>query len=293
MEIVLKRGGLTARVDTLGGELVSLRDAEGTEYIWGGDPAYWSGRNPILFPIVGGLKDGAVRIGGKPYQMDRHGFARRMEFAVAEQGDDHAELELRETAETLTRYPFPFSLRVRHQLTEDGFFTEFRVMNPGDASMPFCIGGHTAFRCPLSEGEKFEDYRLVFEKAEDTRSILPGPGGCLCHDKPGPALSGTDIRLDHQIFDRVDTLIYDGLGSKTVSLRHDATGRGVRVDFSEFPMVAFWTMPGVRAPYICIEPWQGCAAFDNESGDFTDKPHCVILGPGESKRLRYTVSLLR
>lgn len=292
MEIVLKHGGLTARVDTLGGELVSLRDAEGTEYIWGGDPAYWSGRNPILFPIVGALKDGAVRIGGQSYQMDRHGFARRMEFAVAEQGDDYAELELRETAETLTRYPFPFSLRVRHQLTGDGFFTQFQVTNPGEAPMPFCIGGHTAFCCPLSEGEKFEDYRLVFEKAEDTRSILPGPGGCLCHDKPGPALSGTDIRLDHQIFDRVDTLIYDGLGSKTVSLRHDATGRGVRVDFSEFPMVAFWTMPGVRAPYICIEPWQGCAAVDNESGDFTDKPHCVILGPGESKSLRYTVSLL-
>ena len=90
----------------------------------------------------------------------------------------------------------------------------------------------------------------------------------------------------------MDTLIYDGLRSKTVSLRHDGTGRGVRVDFSEFPMVAFWTMPGVRAPYICIEPWQGCAAVDNESGDFTDKPHRVILEPGESKRLRYTVSLL-
>ena len=293
MQIVLKRGGLTALADTMGGELVSLRDAAGTEYIWGGDPAYWSGRNPILFPIVGGLKDGTVRIGGKPYQMDRHGFARRMEFSVVGQGDDYAELELGETAETLARYPFPFSLRVRYQLTEDGFFTQFRVMNTGTAPMPFCIGGHTAFRCPLAEGEKFEDYRLVFDRAEDTHSILPGSGGCLCHDKPGPALTGTDIRLDHQIFDQVDTLIYDGLRSKTVSLRHDATGRGVRVDFSEFPMVAFWTMPGVRAPYICIEPWQGCAAVDNESGDFTDKPHCAVLGPGESKCLRYTVSLLK
>ena len=99
MQIVLKRGSLTALADTMGGELVSLRDAAGTEYIWEGDPAYWSGRNPILFPIVGGLKDGTVRIGGKPYQMDRHGFARRMEFSVVGQGDDYAELELGETAE--------------------------------------------------------------------------------------------------------------------------------------------------------------------------------------------------
>ena len=292
MEIVLKHSGLTARVDTMGGELVSLRDAGGTEYIWGGDPAYWSGRNPILFPIVGALKDGAVRIGGKSYQMDRHGFARRMEFAAVEQGADYAELELRDTAETLARYPFPFSLRVRHQLTQDGFFTRFRVANTGTESMPFCIGAHTAFRCPLAEGEKFEDYRLVFDRVEDTRSILPGPGGCLCHDRPGPALSGPDIHLDHQIFNRVDTLVYDGLRSKTVSLRHDGTGRGVRVDFSEFPMVAFWTMPNAQAPFICIEPWQGCGAFDNESGDFTDKPHCVVLTPGESRSMRYTVSLL-
>ena len=292
MKIALKHGGLTALVDTMGGELVSLRDAGGTEYIWDGDPAYWSGRNPILFPIVGALKDGTVRIGGKSYQMERHGFARRMEFAAAEQGGTYAELELRETAETLARYPFPFLLRVRHEMTEDGFFTEFRVTNTGTAPMPFCIGAHTAFRCPLAAGEKFEDYCLVFERPEDTRSILPGPGGCLCHDKPGPALSGTEIRLDHRIFDQVDTLIYDGLRSKTVSLRHDGTGRGVRVDFSEFPMVAFWTMPGVRAPYICIEPWQGCAAVDNESGDFTDKPYCAVLTPGESRRLRYTVSLL-
>ena len=292
MEIVLKHSGLTARVDTMGGELVSLRDAGGTEYIWGGDPAYWSGRNPILFPIVGALKDGAVRIGGKSYQMDRHGFARRMEFAAVEQGADYAELELRDTAETLARYPFPFSLRVRHQLTQDGFFTRFRVANTGTESMPFCIGAHTAFRCPLAEGEKFEDYRLVFDRVEDTRSILPRPGGCLCHDRPGPALSGPDIRLDHQIFNRVDTLVYDGLRSKTVSLRHDGTGRGVRVDFSEFPMVAFWTMPNAQAPFICIEPWQGCGAFDNESGDFTDKPHCVVLTPGESRSMRYTVSLL-
>ena len=292
MEIVLKHGGLTAQVDTMGGELVSLRDAEGTEYIWGGDPAYWSGRNPILFPIVGGLKDGTVDIGGKSYEMARHGFARRMEFAVVEQGEAYAEVELGETAETLARYPFPFSLRVRHQLTEDGFFTEFRVTNTGTVPMPFCIGGHTAFRCPLAEGEKFEDYRLVFDRTEDTHSILPGAGGCLCHDRPGPALNGTDIRLDHGIFNQVDTLIYDGLRSRTVSLRHDGTGRGIRVDFSEFPMVAFWTMPGVQAPYICIEPWQGCGAVDNESGDFTDKPHCVVLEPGESKRLRYIVSLL-
>lgn len=293
MQIKLRRGGLTALADTMGGELVSLRDWQGTEYIWGGDPAYWSGRNPILFPIVGGLKDGKVEIGGRTFEMARHGFARRSEFEAVDQGDDFVEFELRESAETLRQYPFPFSLRVLHQLSEDGFSTRFTVANTGDAPMPFCIGGHTAFRCPLEEGEQFEDYQLVFDTTESAASILPGPDGCLLYWEDGPILDHTDaIDLDHSLFDQMDTLIYDRLRSKTVRLRHRNTGRGVQVDFSEFPLVAFWTAPGKNAPYICIEPWQGCAAFDNESGRFEDKPHCIVLQPGESKKLRYSVRIV-
>lgn len=293
MELTLRKNGLIARAETLGGELVSLRDHRGTEYIWSGDPAYWSGRNPVLFPIVGRLKDGGVDIGGKHYEMARHGFARRSEFTVAEQGGDFAEFELRESGETLRQYPFPFSLRVRHTLLETGFSTCFTVTNIGTAPMPFCIGAHTAFCCPLEAGERFEDYRLVFDKVEDAASIPLGEGGCLRSGARGIALDHTDtIVLDHAVFDKVDTLIYEGLRSRSVRLCHKDTGRGLQVDFSEFPMVAFWTMPGKAAPYICIEPWQGCAAFDNESGKFEDKPHCVTLAPGEAKRLTYTVSLL-
>lgn len=293
MELILQRNGLAAGVDIMGGELVSFRDRRGTEYIWNGDPAYWSGRNPVLFPIVGGLKDGRVDIGGRTFEMARHGFARRSEFKVAEQGGDFVEFELREDEETLRQYPFPFLLKVRHQLLEDGFSTRFTVANTGEMPMPFCIGAHTAFRCPLEAGERFEDYRLVFDEIEDTVSILPGDGGCLQSGVRGVPLDHTDtIVLGHAVFDRVDTLIYQGLRSRTVSLRHKDMGRGVRVDFSEFPMVAFWTVPGKNAPYICIEPWQGCAAFDNESGKFEDKPWCVTLAPGEEKSMAYTVSLL-
>lgn len=293
MELALQRDGLTARVDTMGGELVSFQDRRGTEYIWSGDPAYWSGRNPVLFPIVGGLKDGRVEIGGRSFEMARHGFARRSEFAVVDQGEDFVEFGLREGMDTLRQYPFLFSLCVRHRLTETGFATRFSITNTGAAPMPFCIGAHTAFRCPLAAGEKFEDYQLRFDQIEDTASILPGPGGVLLHDRPGPALDHTDtISLDHAVFDQVDTLIYQGLHSRTVSLCHRETGRGVQVDFSEFPMVAFWTVPGKAAPYLCIEPWQGCAAFDNESGRFEDKPHCLTLAPGEAKTLEYRVSVL-
>ena len=137
MTFELKKGGLRAAARTLGGELVSLRDGSGREHIWEGDPAFWSGQNPILFPIVGALKEGKVDIGGTVYEMGRHGFARGMEFAPAEQGEDFVTLELRETEDTLKCYPFPFSLKVTHRLLEDGFTTTFSVTNTGTAPMPF------------------------------------------------------------------------------------------------------------------------------------------------------------
>lgn len=289
MRITLSRGGLEAAVQTRGGELVSLRRG-GTEYIWGGDPAFWSGQNPILFPIVGSLKNGQVDIGGQIFRMSRHGFARQSEFTPVEQGGDFVVLELCQSAETLECYPFPFSLRVRHQLLEDGFSTTFTVENAGSAPMPFCIGAHTAFRCPLAEGERFEDYRLVFQRREDATTLLLTPEGLIRDGAEEPMLSGGVLPLDYGTFRRLDTVIFRNLQSRSVSLVHRDTGRGVRMDFSQFPLVAFWTKPG--APFLCLEPWQGCAAFEGETGRFQDKPFAVTLAPGEKKTLACTVTLL-
>lgn len=289
MRFTLSRGALEATVQTRGGELVSLR-RNGAEYIWGGDPAFWSGQNPILFPIVGSLKDGRVDIGGQTFSMSRHGFARHSEFTPVEQGGDFAVLELRESGETLERYPFPFSLRVRHQLLADGFSTAFTVENTGPSPLPFCIGAHTAFRCPLREGERFEDYRLVFDRREDASTLLLTPEGLVRGGAEEPMLSGGVLPLDYGIFRRLDTVIFRQLQSGSVSLVHRETGRGVKMDFSQFPIAAFWTKPG--APFLCLEPWQGCAASDRETGRFQDKPFAVTLAPGEQKTLAYTVTLL-
>lgn len=293
MQYTLQNGTFTAAVDTKGGELVSFRDGAGTEYIWRGDPAYWAGRNPNLFPVVGGLRDGKVNIGGQAFSMNRHGFAREHEFTLTLQGEDFAVLELREDPDTLARYPFPFCLSMEHRLLPDGFSTAFTVSNPGDAPLPFCVGAHTAFNCPLYPGEQFEDYQLVFDCMEDSDSILIDSQGLLSPGPGLPMLRGTDtIPLRHEPFDKLDTLIFDGLRSKGVRLIHKDTGRGLRMEFQDFPMIAFWTPPHANAPFICLEPWHGCTALNNESGRFEDKPHCIILQPGESRTLTYTVKPL-
>ena len=290
MQFTLSQGSLTAAVRTRGGELVSLRDRDGTEYIWDGNPVFWSGQNPILFPIVGALKNGKVDAGGTVCEMSRHGFARTQEFTLVEQGNDFIVLELRESGETLARYPFPFSLRVRHHLLSKGFSTAFTVENTGGSPLPFCAGAHTAFRCPLFEGERFEDYQLVFSQAEDASSLLLTPEGLIRCGALEPVLSHGVLSLDYGTFQRMDTVIFQQLQSASVSLLHKETGRGIQTDFSQFPVAAFWTKPG--APFLCLEPWHGCPALDDETGRFQDKPFALTLAPGEQKSLAYTVTLV-
>ncbi len=292
MNYELTYQGYRAVIDSHGGELISFRDPEGTEYIWDGNPAYWPGRNPLLFPIVGNLKNGAVNFEGIPYEMSRHGFARDNEFTAVEQGDEYLVLELQESAATLAKYPYPFKLQVRQQVIDGGFITAFCVENTGEKPMPFCIGAHTAFRCPIREGEAFPDYEIVFDQKETAPMRRLTAAGLVSHDQREAFLDDQDrFALDHEIFARVDTIIFDELKSTGVSLLHKETGKGLRMDFEGFPMMAFWTNGAKKAPYICIEPWHGCAAVDNESGEFTEKPHCILLQPGDRKELAYCVKI--
>lgn len=293
MLINLTRKGRDAVIDTHGGELVSYKDEKRTEYIWHGDPAYWGGRNPVLFPIVGSLENGRIQINGKTYEMARHGFARRMEFSVVEQKTDYAVLELCANEESRKQYPFDFRLRVRQELIENGFRTSFTVENAGDEAMPFCIGAHTAFNCPLYAGENFEDYVVKFDHIENVPSRIATPEGYIHASDTQPCLENSDgIPLRHEIFDEADTLTFDGLKSTAAELINPATGRGVRMEFDGFPMFAIWTMPHKNAPYVCLEPWLGCAHVTDESEDFNDKLYRRILKPGETADFSYGVFVL-
>ena len=294
MEYTLKRNGLTAVTESLGGELVSLRDAGGMEYIWSGAAPYWSGRNPVLFPIVGRLADGGkVRFGDKTYEMAQHGFARRRDFTVTAQGEDFITFTLREDEETLKLYPYPFALHITHRLTDKGFTTEYAIENTGATPLPCCIGAHTAFRCPLKEGESFSDYEMVFDKAETTDMMLLNKDNLIsATDREACLVNSDRFTLDYSVFARLDTMIFEGLQSTGVQLQHKETGRGVRMDFAGFPMIAFWTQGAQEAPFVCIEPWHGCAAVDDEDGAFESKRHCMLLAPNEVKKLSYTVTVL-
>ena len=291
MEYTLKNAHFTAVAESRGGELVSLRDMQGKEYIWAGTAPYWAGRNPVLFPIVGRAKDDTLLFDGKAYAMSKHGFARKSDFAVAAQGDDYITFCLTENENTLAQYPFPFRLCITHRLTDKGFATEYAIENTGDTVLPCCIGGHTAYRCPAEEGAQFSDYEIVFDEAETAETMLINLTTAQITARTEPWLNGCDrFDLDYGVYARLDTLVFDGLNSHGVALRHKATGHGVHVDFAGFPMLGIWTQGAEKAPFICLEPWHGCSGIEGESGEFTHKRHALLLAPGEVKKLTYTVT---
>ena len=293
MDIILKNEKLKAVVTTHGAELISLMDEQGKSYIWNGDPTYWIGRNPVLFPIVGNLKEGKVQIDGQDYFMNRHGFARDQEFEVSDQGDDYIVFELKSNQETQKLYPRNFVFRVKHQLEECGFTTTFYVENIDKKMMPFCVGAHTAFNCPMAEDESFEDYEIVFDEEETAYNILLSDQGCVVGSADSLMLDHEKVMpLQYDVFAKLDTVIFKNLKSTGVCLRHRENGHGIHMDFKGFPMIAFWTKGKERAPFICVEPWHGCAAFENESGIFEDKEFCIQLEPDQNVELSYIVKII-
>lgn len=288
----LKNAKFTARVDSLGAQLVSLKGENGFEYIWTGDEKYWKGQAPVLFPIVGALREGRAKISGEWFEMGQHGFARRREFSLAEQTPEKLSLRLSSDFETKKLYPFEFSLTVTYTLTEDGISTGFSVKNTGEKVMPFAVGGHPGFNVPVNETAAFEDYTICFEKPET--QVCPAIVESKALIDPGTAAftleNQREIPLRHNLFYH-DALIFENLNSKKVQIVNKATGRGVEMDFSQFPMLGIWSAKN-DGPYVCLEPWTGCATRTDEGDEFEKKKGMTFLPAGGTANFGFSVKIL-
>lgn len=289
MLIHIQNENVSAEINTLGAELVSFKGDDGFEHIWQGDPKYWGGHAPVLFPIVGALRNGRTRIKGEWYEMNRHGFVRRREFTVAEKREDAVSLVIESDAETKKQYPFDFRLTVSYALAGSSITTEFKVENTGSEPLPFCVGGHPGFNLPIAEGEVFEDYDIVFEKPETQKCPEIDLKECLIDfDKVTYTLDDENvIPLQHSLFYR-DALVFSNLESTCVSLKSRKSGRGVMMGFSDFPMLGIWSAAN-DGPYVALEPWTGCATAVSESDEFLEKRGMRQLEPGAEAEYAFTV----
>lgn len=285
--IEIASAGLHAAINPFGAELSSLRDTGGRELMTDADPAFWAGRAPLLFPIVGRLMGDKYRLDGEEYPLPQHGFARRQRFVLTERTANRAVFRLSDNDETRKVYPFAFTLDAAFTLTGATLATDITVTNTGDRDMPASFGFHPAFAWPLPFGRPRAGHRIVFEKREPAELSAIVPGGWIASESWPSPLDGRELKLDDEMFER-DALVWDRIESQ--SLRYDGgEGPGLEIGFAGMPKLGIWTKPGAR--FVCIEPWHGIADRQGFDGEIWDKPGVLCFAPGESRTFSMQVTL--
>lgn len=288
MRYTIKNEVLTVEIDSMGAEVKSVIK-DGREYMWCGDAKYWGRTSPVLFPFVGSVKDGVYRTNGREYPMGQHGFARDMEFELADRSEDMISFTLASNDETLARYPYEFRLTITYRLNGNALSVEWKVENPSDKEMYFSIGAHPAFVCPL-EGESKNGYKFKFDTDGDKEYFLLD-GGTLDKTKSYtlPVKDGYAVITD-DMFDR-DALIAEGAQAREISLC-DPDGRAYVTVRTDAPLFGLWSPAGKNAPFVCIEPWYGRCDASDFDGELKDREFSNTLEAGESFCAGYTVEFV-
>lgn len=271
MIITISNSQLSATIDTLGAELLSLVK-NNKNFIWTVDETYWNKTSPVLFPIVGRLKNDSFTFNGSSYPLPRHGFARNMEFSFDKKSEHQVIFELNETEETKANYPFDFKLLMAYTLMDNELVIEYFVRNQSDEVLPFSIGAHPAFAI---EGN-FEEYSLQFNK-EDSFETHHLENESFNGKTTLVASENNAISLNYALFEK-DALVFKQLKSNEVVLKH-LDKNILKVNFDHFPYLGIWTKP--NAPFLCLEPWCGLADSIDHNGNLEEKEGINHLPAGE------------
>ena len=280
MEFLIQNQSLQVRAAERGAELRSVIGADGTEYLWQGDPGYWPDRAPNLFPYVARLTDGSYYLDGELYRMDIHGFASCRDFSLKERTDTRLVLELASGPETLGIYPRQFAFLVVYELEDSVLAVTFEVENRDERIMYFGLGAHPGFRVPLEAGKRFEDYYLRFEDSCRPRRV-GFTGDCFLDgtDVPFPLEKGSCMPLAHSLFDQ-DAIVLKDAGHR-VALESGTGARSVAVEFPGMEYLGLWHWPKTDAPYICIEPWCSLPSTKGKIAVFEEQPDLIRLPANE------------
>ena len=286
---ILTNGILTASISPKGAELQSLK-LEGVERIWQADPAIWGRHAPLLFPLIGRLKNQQYEHKGRTINAPMHGFCRDRLFEVTEQTDTRIRFRTESDENTIAVYPFRFTLEVEFELAGNTLIKRHFVTNRSKEVMPFELGGHEAYATTLFPGEQMADYAIAFEGlvsltpfAMDAQGIIGLP------KKEIPLQEGLLWQLPRDV--GLDTIILEDLPVRKASLVCPKNGSRVTVEFDDFPYLGIWTADkGVDSNYICIEPWSTLPDGHFMGRALTEKTGICLLQPDECKTLTYTMT---
>lgn len=280
---------LSINTKTQGAELTSIQ-FEGKEMLFQGEKIlnkdgkpFWKRQAPILFPIVGQIKDGKTIIEGNSYKMSQHGFARDMEFEEILKTQNKHQYILKSNEETLKKYPYQFELKVIYEVIENTLNVTYQVKNIDNKTIYFGLGGHPAFKCDYSNGE----YELDFTENEDRIEFFKLKDGLIDTEKTENILDNNRIHLKENTFDN-DAIIMKNIKSNKVILRNNKTDKRIlEFDFTGFPYLAIWSKKG--APFVCIEPWQNTADKIDSNGNFKEKENINRLRSKDTFSCKYTI----
>lgn len=283
----LENDTIRIEIDSHGAELKSLVKKEtGAEYMWCADAKYWGRTSPVLFPVVGNVSGKQYRTKGKTFDMGQHGFARDMEFTLESQTDNEIWFVLRSNEETLAKYPYEFVLKLGYRL--DGAKVEvlWHVENPSEEELPFAIGGHPAFYCPVTSGGKQSDCYIQFDIAGSLKCSTID--GYLVGDRVDTyELEDGMLRIDEHLFDN-DALIIEKQNIKKVSLCDPKKQAFLTIEM-DAPLFGIWRSADPGAPFVCIEPWYGRSDRIGYAGELRDREYENVLAAGENWDAGYTI----
>ncbi|WPO77646.1 aldose 1-epimerase family protein [Flavobacterium sp. KACC 22761] len=283
MNTTISNSVLTASIKHAGAELFSLKNNQGKEFIWEGNPDFWGKHSPILFPIVGTLKNNTYTIDQEEYQLPRHGFARDMEFQLIEKTGNSVVFSLESNAETLKKYPFEFELQLIYTLENTSLKIEYIVINKGETRMPFSIGAHPAIALP----ESFENYAFKFEKDETLKFNLL-ENDLISNKTEILKTTNHTVPLNYKLFEN-DALVFKTLESNSLTILENSKPY-VQVDFEDFPSLGIWTKD--QAPFVCIEPWFGYSDTATNSGNLFEKEGVIILETDQTFHSQFSIKIL-
>lgn len=281
MKVQIKNYFFDATFDTLGAELISLK-SNGTEYIWEGNPEFWNRQSPVLFPIVGSLKDDFYFFDGKEYILPRHGFAREKLFQIVEHTENKIIFSLKDDTESFKTYPFYFELRIEYRLIENRLEIQYQVENNSKENIYFSIGGHPGFAL----SGNFEDYSLKFECQDELKFSLLENNLVLDETKILQTAQNK-LALNYQLFEK-DALVFKNHKIESITIQEFGKDF-LKVSFKGFPDLGIWTK--MNAPFICIEPWFGHADIVKTNQELKYKEGIVNLKPNNLFQSLYTVEI--
>ncbi len=290
MQIQIKNEHLTCAINENGAEIILLRNNENIDFLWNGNEKFWSGISPILFPIVGVLKDNTYKVNGEFFNLNRHGFAKDSNFKLIEKEEANCSFLLEYSEDTLKEYPFKFMLKVHYSLIENNLNICYEVQNVDDKDMYFSIGSHPAFKFPLFESENFDDYYLEFSNHETLSNYKVTEGG-LIKREPTPFLKNQNKILNiKDIIIKENTLVLKDVGSDYISIKNIKNPYEIKVKIKNHYYLGIWSF-SKDAPFICIEPWYGIGDYEDSHGKLTHKDGIIKLNSNEIFACDYSITI--